>query len=258
MPGTHPTPSADSWRDSLAQAFGEVVGRPLASFPDVPYGACYTGNFLAESEVDGEPAWVDRAAPAGAEPVRPDHLLLTPPGDRDETVLVFDASRSLFTVVADAFPTGLAEHLPALGPAHGDLLSGAELGRLAERHGVDLAAEGVPGRAWRVWEARIASGDSLLDALRAATGLHAAAGPDEVPAGPGDAADEVEEEAHERVAAVRDDALRAYLAAFRDPESHDLALSLHAMADAETDDGLVIQREGAADQYEVTVRRAHG
>ncbi|KUO06862.1 hypothetical protein [Streptomyces sp. DSM 15324] len=200
---------------------------------------------------------MDHAAPAGEEPVRLDHLLLTPSGDCDETVLVLDASRSLFTVVADAFPAGLAEDLAALGPAHGDLLSGAELGRLADRHGVDLAAAGLPGKAWTVREARIASGDGLLEALRSATGLHAAAGPDDVPAGLGDAADEVGEEAHERVAAVRDDALRDYLAAFCDPESHALALSLLAMQDAETVDAPVIRWEGAVDQYEVTVRRAH-
>ncbi|KUN81257.1 hypothetical protein [Streptomyces griseoruber] len=262
MSDAHPTPPADTWRDTLAQAFGEVVGRPLSSFPDVPYGAYYTGNFLAESEMDQEPAWVDRAALAGEEPVRLDHLLLTPPGDCDETVLVFDASRSLFTVDPAAFPAGLAEELAAPGPVHGDLLSGAELGRIAGRHGVDLASAGLPGRAWTVWEARIASGDTLLDALRAATGLHATTGPHDVPAGLGDAADEVGEEAHERVAAVRDDGLRDYLAAFCDPESHDLALSLHAMRDAEddeeTDGTLVIRWEGAVDQYEVTVRRAHG
>ncbi|WP_460061531.1 hypothetical protein [Streptomyces sp. YKOK-I1] len=256
MSDAHPTPTADAWRDTLAQALGEVVGRPLSSFPDVPYGAYYTGNFLAESEMDREPAWVQRAALAGEEPVRLDHLLLTPPGDCDETVLVFDASRSLFTVVPGAFPAGLAEELAALGADHDDVLSGAELGRLAARHGVDLAAAGLPGKAWTVWEARMASGDSLLDALRAATGLHAATGPHDVPAGLGDAADEVDEEAHERVAAVRDDALRDYLAAFCDPESHALALSLHAMADAEADDALVVQWEGAVDQYEVTVRRA--
>ncbi|WP_416984868.1 hypothetical protein [Streptomyces sp. T028] len=260
MSDTQPTQLADAWPDTLAQAFGEVVGRPLSTYPDVPYGAYYTGNFLAESEMDREPAWVDRAALAGEEPVRLDHLLLTPPGELDETVLVFDASRSLFTVDPAAFPAGLAEELAALTPVHEDVLSGAELGRLAGRHGVDLAAPGLPGAAWTVCQARIASGDTLLDALRAATGLHAATGPHDVPAGLGDAADEVAEDAHERVAAVRDDGLRDYLAAFCDPESDGLALCLMEDAEDEEETGgtLVARWEGAVDQYEITVRRAHG
>ncbi len=140
---------------------------------------------------------------------------------------------------------------------------------------------------WTLWQGRIASGDTLLDALCAATGLTAATSPELVPAGLGDSADEVEEEAHELVAGVADPALRDYLAAFCDEESHDLALVRFAPADDEDgqdDEGdgdgdndfddadfdhdddyddydesqggtVVVRWDGAVDQYEVTVRR---
>ncbi len=274
---------SEEWGAALAQAFGEVLGRPLAGFDgNARYGTYYSGNFLAESELERDPVWVGRAALAGEETVTTPHLLLTPPGDLDESELVFDASRSLFWVESRELPAGLAPFAADLAAAveesatgrwRGALL-GADLGRIAERHGVDLASAELPAELWTLWQARLASGDSLLDALCAATGLTAATAPDLLPAGLGDAREEVAEEAHEQVAGVTDPALRDYLAAFCDPESHDLALVLFADADAdadddddaddeededgydETDGGTVVVRwDGAVDQYEITVRR---
>ncbi|MEV6972603.1 hypothetical protein [Kitasatospora sp. NPDC093806] len=246
-------PLTADWIAALAQAFGEVLGRPLDAYDaGARYGAFYSGNFLAESELDRDRAWVGRAALAGEATLTFEYLLLTPPGDLDHPSPVFDASRSLYLVDPAAFPAGLAADLSEL--ADGCVVPGAELGRLAERHGVDLAAPDLPATAWTLWQARIASADTLLDALRAATGLLGATSADEVPAGLGASADEVDDEAHERVAAVTDPGLRDYLAAFCDPESHDLALCLYDRDDP----NLVVQWEGAVDQYEVVVRRLDG
>ncbi|MCX4688389.1 hypothetical protein OG401_29510 [Kitasatospora purpeofusca] len=274
------------WEATLAEAFGEVLGRPLTEYADARYGAYYGGNFLDEAELDHDPVWVGRAALAGEETIGPRDLLLTPPGDTAETELVFDASRSLFWVDPRELPDTLAAFGADLAAAvaaseggqwRGALL-GAELGRISGRHGVDLASADLPREVWTLWQGRIASGDTLLDALRAATGLTAATSSDLVPAGLGDTADEVAEEAHELVAGVADPALRDYLAAFCDEESHDLALVCFAPADEDEDadadedqddyedddyddydesqGGTVVVRwDGAVDQYEVTVRR---
>ncbi|GAA1405163.1 hypothetical protein GCM10009639_51840 [Kitasatospora putterlickiae] len=270
-----PAVRSEEWEATLAQAFGEVLGRPLAEYDGkARYGAYYSGNFLAETELDRDPRWVGRAVLAGEETVAQDHLLLTPPGDLDETALVFDASRSLFHVESRGLPAELAAFAAELAAAveeagHGrwnGALLGADLGRIAERHGVDLASPGLPGDLWTLWRVRLASGDTLLDALLAATGLTAATSPELMPRGLGDSADEVDDEAHEHVAEVADPALRDYLAAFCDPESHDLALALYG-ADGEDgegdddgdgedeDDDVVISWEGAVDQYEITVHR---
>lgn len=213
----------------------------------------------------------------GEETVGPGHLLLTPPGDAAETELVFDASRSLFWVDPRELPDTLAafgaELAAAVAESEGGqwrgALLGADLGRISGRHGVDLASADLPRELWTLWQGRIVSGDTLLDALRAATGLTAATSPELVPAGLGDTADEVEVEARDLVAGVADPALRDYLAAFCDEESHDLALVRFAPADAgdHHDDGededydesqggtVVVRWDGAVDQYEVTVRR---
>ncbi|MFC5666417.1 hypothetical protein ACFP3U_26055 [Kitasatospora misakiensis] len=273
---------SEEWGAALAQAFGEVLGRPLAVYEDggARYGAYYGGNFLLESELERDPLWVGRAALAGEGTVTTSHLLLTPPGDLDETELVFDASRSLFWVESRELPAELAPFAADLAAAveesaagrwRGALL-GADLGRIAERHGVDLASAELPQELWTLWQARLASGDTLLDALCAATGLTAATSPERMPHGLGDSRDEVEEEAHEQVAGVADPALRDYLAAFCDPESHDLAFVPFAVDDEddedaedaeedavdydETEGGTVVVRwDGAVDQYEITVRR---
>ncbi|MEV0189968.1 hypothetical protein AB0I39_15685 [Kitasatospora purpeofusca] len=297
---TPPPGRSAEWAAALAQAFGEVLGRPLAEHGDADarYGAYYGGNFLDEAELDHDPAWVGRAALAGEETVGPGELLLAPPGDTAETELVFDASRSLFWVDPRELPDTLAAFGADLAAAVAEsergqwrgALLGAELGRTAGRHGVDLASADLPRELWTLWQGRIASGDTLLDALCAATGLTAATSPELVPAGLGDSADEVEEEAHELVAGVADPALRDYLAAFCDEESHDLALVRFAPADdegdfdedddedefedefdadddedADDDDDydydesqggtVVVRWDGAVDQYEVTVRR---
>ncbi|KJY27606.1 hypothetical protein [Streptomyces sp. NRRL S-495] len=275
-----PTRSAE-WAATLAQGFGEVLGRPLAEYEDgdARYGAYYGGNFLDEAELDHDPVWVGRAALAGEETVEPGHLLLTPPGDAAGTELVFDASRSLFWVDPRELPDTLAAFGADLAAAVAEsesgqwrgALLGADLGRAAGRHGVNLASADLPPELWTLWQARIASGDTLLDALCAATGLTAATSSELVPAGLGDSADQVEEEAHELVAGVADPALRDYLAAFCDEESHDLALVRFAPADADDDDDdeefedddydesqggtVVVRWDGAVDQYEVTVRR---
>ncbi|WP_328954611.1 hypothetical protein [Kitasatospora purpeofusca] len=280
---TSPPGRSAEWAATLAQAFEEVLGRAPAEYGEARYGAYYGGNFLDEAELDHDPVWVGRAALAGEETVDPGHLLLTPPGDTAETELVFDASRSLFWVDPRELPDTLAAFGADLAAAvaasesgqwRGALL-GADLGRISARHGVDLASADLPRELWTLWQGRIVSGDTLLDALCAATGLTAATSPELVPAGLGDTADEVEVEAHDLVAGVADPALRDYLAAFCDEESHDLALVRFAPADAddhqddhqddnedededydESEGGTVVVRwDGTVDQYEVTVRR---
>ncbi|MFD8318400.1 hypothetical protein [Kitasatospora purpeofusca] len=295
---TPPPGRSAEWEATLAEAFGEVLGRPLAEHGDADarYGAYYGGNFLDEAELDHDPVWVGRAALAGEQTIGPGDLLLTPPGDTAETELVFDASRSLFWVDPRELPDTLAAFGADLAAAvaaseggqwRGALL-GAELGRIAGHHGVDLASADLSRELWTLWQGRIASGDTLLDALRAATGLTDATSPELVPAGLGDSADEVAEEAHELVAGVADPALRDYLAAFCDEESHDLALVRFAPADVDEDEDegddeeddfpnedygddyddddfddydesqggtVVVRWDGAVDQYEVTVRR---
>ncbi|SDT48102.1 hypothetical protein SAMN05216371_2469 [Streptomyces sp. TLI_053] len=286
---TPPPGRSAEWAATLAGAFGEILGRPLDEYgdQDARYGAYYGGNFLDEAELDHDPVWVGRAALAGEEAVATGDLLLTPPGDTAETELVFDAGRSLFWVDPRELPDALAAFGAELADAvaasedgqwRGAVL-GADLGRIAGRHGVDLASADLPRELWTLWQGRIASGDTLLDALCAATGLTAATSPDLVPAGLGDTADEVEEEAHDLVAGVTDPALRDYLAAFCDEESHDLALVRFAPADDDDDDDdqdgdeddfdeddyddyddsqggtVVVRWDGAVDQYEVTVRR---
>ncbi|MEK2491714.1 hypothetical protein WN990_19375 [Kitasatospora purpeofusca] len=298
---TPPPPGRSAeWEATLAEALGEILGRPLTEYADARYGAYYGGNFLDEAELDHDPVWVGRAALAGEETIGPGDLLLTPPGDTAETELVFDASRSLFWVDPRELPDTLAvfgaDLAAAVAASEGGqwrgALLGAELGRIAGHHGVDLASADLPQEVWTLWQGRIASGDTLLDALRAATGLTAATSSELVPAGLGDSADEVAEEAHELVAGVAEPALRDYLAAFCDEESHDLALVCFAPADEDEDadvdvddedadadadddfhddDGdddddfddydesqggtVVVRWDGAVDQYEVTVRR---
>ncbi|MDY0811748.1 hypothetical protein [Kitasatospora purpeofusca] len=294
---TSPPGRSVEWAATLAQAFGEVLGRPLAEYGNeygdggARYGAYYGGNFLDEAELDHDPVWVGRAALAGEETVGPGQLLLTPPGDAAETELVFDAGRSLFWVDPRELPDTLAAFAADLAAAVAEseggqwrgALLGADLGLIAGRHGVDLASADLPRELWTLWQARIASGDTLLDALCAATGLTAATSPELVPAGLGGSAsaDEVGEVAHELVAGVADPALRDYLAAFCEEESHDLALVRFAPADADGDQDdhqddheddqddedydedydesqggtVVVRWDGAVDQYEVTVRR---
>ncbi|MFE6866764.1 hypothetical protein ACFVFS_09420 [Kitasatospora sp. NPDC057692] len=277
-----PAVRSEEWDAALRQAFGEVLGRPLAEYDGTArYGAFYSGNFLAESELERDPVWVGRAALAGEETVGTGHLLLAPPGDLDETELVFDASRSLFHVELRGLSGELApfaaDLAAALEEAEWDgALPGADLGRAAERHGVDLASPELPGDLWTLWQARLAAGgETLLDALLAATGLSTVTAPESMPAGVGEAGEELDGEAHDRVAGIADPALRDFLVAFCDQESHDLAFV--PVGPAEEEDGaeeaeeeadedeyaydvseggtVVVRWDGAVDQYEIVVRR---
>ncbi|MFB7473788.1 hypothetical protein [Kitasatospora sp. NPDC056184] len=273
-----PAVRSEEWDAALRQAFGEVLGRPLAEYDGkARYGTFYSGNFLAESESDRDPVWVGRAVLAGEESVTTAQLLLTPPGDLGETELVFDASRSLFHVEPRGLSGELAPFAADLAAALEEsewsgVLPGADLGRAAERHGVDLASPELPGDLWTLWQARVAAGgETLLDALLAATGLTGVTASASMPPGVGGAGDELDGEAHDRVAGVADPALRDVLVAFCDQDSHDLAFVPIDPADEEggedededaydvSEGGTVVVRwDGAVDQYEIVVRRLEG
>lgn len=247
------TPTSGDWESSLTQAFGVLLGRPLSDFePDADYAAHYSGNWLYETDINRDPAWLEPAVLTGGETISNENLLLL-----DEVgypQLRFDASRSLFEIDTHAaeFPAAFTEELAVVdlaGPGGLPQVRGADLARLTARHGVDLTAPDMPEEAWCLTEARIASDGTLLDALRVATGI--GEGLDSlVPRGRADA------ETEAAIAAVEHAALRAHLRAFCDTDSHDLALCLYDMRKAREEGGaLVAQWQGAVDQYEIAVQR---
>ncbi|MFI1031502.1 hypothetical protein [Streptomyces sp. NPDC020951] len=248
------TPAVDDdWERSLTQAFGVLLGRPLSDFdPGAEYAVYYSGNWLYESGSTTDPAWLEPTALAGRETRTDENLLLL-----DEVgypALRFDASRSLFEIdiYAAEFPAAFKEELAAVDLAGSGRLPevrGIDLARLTARHGVDLTSSGPPENAWCLTRARIVSDGTLLDALRAATGM--GQGPDGlVPSGTADA------ETEAAIAAVEHPGIRAHLRAFCDPGSDDIALCLHSMRKSWEENGpLVAEWQGAVDQYEITVQQ---
>ncbi|MDQ0938408.1 hypothetical protein [Streptomyces sp. V1I1] len=118
-----PTPTAgDDWESSLTQAFGVLLGHPLSDFDSgAEYAAYYSGNWLYETELDRDPAWLEPAALTGRETITNENLLLLDEVGYPE--LRFDASRSLFEIYTDAaeFPDAFKEDLAAVklaGPDH--------------------------------------------------------------------------------------------------------------------------------------------
>ncbi|WP_167546275.1 WD40 repeat domain-containing protein [Streptomyces zinciresistens] len=240
----------DDWESSLAQAFGVLLDRPLPEFDSAAqYAAYYSGNWLYETGTDRDPLWLEPAVLTGRETVTDDNLLLL--DEEGYPDLRFDASRSLFEIHTDAaeFPAAFKEGLAAVrvgGSEHYPQVTGADLARLTADHGVDLTAPDLSGKTWRLTDARIASDGTLLDALRAATGM--GEGPDNlVPCEETDATTEA------AVAAVEHAGLRAHLRAFCDPLSDDLAFRRNMSG--EKDGPVVATWEGAVDQYEITVKR---
>ncbi|MER5200594.1 hypothetical protein ACWD3J_41035 [Streptomyces sp. NPDC002755] len=248
-----PTPTtADDWKSSLTQAFGVLLGHPLADLDSgAEYAAYYSGNWLYETGFDRNPAWLEPAALTGRTTTSDENLLLL-----DETgypELRFDASRSLFEIDATArFPAAFTEDLAAVdlaGPGEMSRVRGVELARLTARHDIDLTSPQLPARTWCVTDARIASDGTLLDALRVATGM--GKGFDSlVPC------EETDPETEAAISAVAHAGIRAHLRAFSSRYSDDLALCPHAMRESREEGGTLVARwEGAVDQYEITVRR---
>ncbi|MDX3695487.1 hypothetical protein PV726_35160 [Streptomyces europaeiscabiei] len=263
MTNTTTIPVGDDWESSLLQAFGVLLGRPLAEYdhgPGVSYGTFYGGNFLEESELDRDPAWLTPAALRGEETVTVDGLILLDEVGVPE--LRFDPSRSYFTVESKGLPDALARELDALDAGNG--IRGDALAGLLERHGFDLTSPDAPAGAWRISKARIASDGTLLGALRAATAL--GDGPASiVPHAPSDVLTGTEEEGDEVVAPIAHDGLRSHLRSFGEPGSHTLDFQAGdtwnrswTKWQADQWDGLgslVTQWLGAVDQYEVSVVR---
>ncbi|MFD4576947.1 hypothetical protein ACFWNK_35475 [Streptomyces sp. NPDC058417] len=260
---TDTTPAADDWEASLIQAFGVLLGRPLTEYdhgPGVRYGTFYGGNFLDESELDRDPAWLTPAGLRGEETVTVGGLVL-----RDEEgvpELRFDPSRSYFTVDSKGLPDALARDLDALDAEDG--IRGDALAGLLERHTFDLTGPDAPSGAWRISKARIASDGTLLGALKAATALGDS--PDAlVPYTPPEVLTGTEDDGDEVVAPVAHDGLRSHLRAFAEPGSDILDFQADdtwnrswAGWQADQWDGLgslVTQWLGAVDQYEVSVVR---
>ncbi|MEV4310204.1 hypothetical protein [Nonomuraea sp. NPDC049624] len=240
--------TGDDWESSLWQAFGVLLDHPLSGFDaEAEYAACYSGNWLAETGFNTDPAWLEPAALAGRATISNENLLLLDEVGYPE--LRFDPSRSLFEIDAAApFPAGFRDELVAVKPAGSDRwpqVGGTELARLTARHGV-----GLPAGSWSVTSAAIASDGTLLDALRVATGM--GDGFDSLVPYEGD--DDPETAA--AVAAVEHAGVRAHLRAFCDPRSDELALCREDMRRARNEGGALVARwEGAVDQYEITVRR---
>ncbi|MEU2053393.1 hypothetical protein [Streptomyces bungoensis] len=243
--------TGDDWESSLTQAFGVLLGHPLADFDSgAEYAADYSGSWLYESQADTDPAWLEPAALAGRETITNENLLLLDEVGYPE--LRFDASRSLFEIdTAVDFPAAFKEDLAAVkvrGHERRPVVRGADLARLTARHGVDLTSPDLPAKTWCVVRARIASDGTLLDALRVATGI--GEGSDGlVPCEEKDAATEA------AIAAVEHAGIRAHLRAFCSPGS-DLGLCLWYMRKCrEEGSPLVAQWEEAGEQFEITVQR---
>ncbi len=248
-----PTPTTgDDWESSLRQAFGVLLGHSLSDFDSgAEYAAYYSGNWLYETEINRDPAWLEPTALTGRETITNENLLLL-----DEVgypLLRFDASRSLFEIdTAAQFPAAFEQDLVAVeleGSDRWPQVRGVDLARLAARHGVDLTSPDLPAKTWCVTKARIASDGTLLDALRVATGM--GEGFDSlVPCGRMDA------ETEAALAAVQHAGIRSHMGAFCDPRSDDLALCLHDMRKSREEGGALVARwDGAVDQYEITVQR---
>jgi hypothetical protein len=226
----------------VEQEFAALVGRPLSEFdPKAEYAVYYGGNFLHESESLWDPAWLKPAALRGEELTGMDHLYLTP--GECEYPLSFDASLSLFEVMADQVPEAVAEALAEVSLYDDEYLvvRGRDLARVLERHSFDLTGPGPQKETWCLRLARIASDGTLLDALRAATGVER--GPDGLIAHKG---------------------LHKHLRGFRKEDSHDLQHQFEQTASGDWDGDeeawerigtLVTQWLGSVDQYEVTVVR---
>ncbi|GAB1821743.1 hypothetical protein [Herbidospora sp. RD11066] len=210
---------ATAWDTALTQAFGSLLGRPLADHdPASVYGAFYGGNWLYETELDRDPGWVTPEALSGSETVSHPEVLILLDG---YTPLRFDASRSLFEVDPADFDEGAVAAVSVF--AKPGIVRGADLAGLLAGH------PGEPG--WTVWQACIASDGTLLGALKAATAI-------------GDGPESLIPPSDEPT----EKAALAHLEAFSDPESHDLALCSYALNDA-----VVAMWEGAVDQYEITI-----
>ncbi|WP_066364549.1 hypothetical protein [Herbidospora mongoliensis] len=210
---------ASAWESALTQAFGRLLGHPLADHdPAAAYGAFYGGNWLYETELNRHPGWVRPEALSGQEPVTHPEVLILLDG---YTPLSFDASQSLFEVDPADFDAGLVASVSVF--AKPGIVRGADLATLLAKH---------PGEPdWELWQARIASDGTLLGALKAATAIGDS---------PGSLIPPSEE--------VGEQAVLAHLEAFNDPESHDLAYCSHAQNDA-----VIGMWEGAIDQYEITI-----
>ncbi|MFE3016929.1 hypothetical protein [Streptomyces sp. NPDC059256] len=250
---SNPSTSGDDWESSLTQAFGVLLDRPLSDFPpDADYAVYYSGNWLHETEVYRDPAWLAEAVLTGRETITSENLMLLDEVGYPE--LRFDASRSLFEIDPSGadFPAAFLTDLVAADRAAVDDLPyvlGADLARLTARHGVDLTSPELPAGVWCLAKARINSNGTLLDALRVATGI--GDGPHSlVPCKPRDA------ETEAAIAAVEHAGLRAHLRAFCDSSSHDLRFFYDDIRDSRgEDDRVVAEWEGAVDQFEITVEQ---
>ncbi|MFG1680199.1 hypothetical protein ACGFNP_08490 [Nonomuraea sp. NPDC049269] len=241
--------TSHDWQASLEQAFGVLLSRPLPSFdPAGAYAAYYGGNWLYETDARTDAAWLDPAALTGETTLVMEHLLLN--GEMDYAPLRFDAKESWFGVDPQGLPEDFARDVDAMSLPSSDLIRGADLGQLLQRHRVDLTAPHLPEDVWCLYQARIASNGTLLDALRVATGI-----------GVGSASlvpyeDKIDAEGEERIAAVADAALRAHLRGFCDPSP--IADLSYLGADADNplekfECSVVAGCVGAIDQYEITV-----
>ncbi|MEU7854908.1 hypothetical protein [Nonomuraea sp. NPDC049141] len=241
--------TSHDWQASLEQAFGVLLSRPLSSYdPADTYAAYYGGNWLYETDARTDAAWLDPAALTGETTLVMEHLLLN--GEMDYAPLRFDAKESWFGVDPQGLPEDFARDVDAMSLPSSDLIRGADLGQLLQRHSVDLTAPHLPEDVWYLYQARIASNGTLMDALRVATGI--GAGPESlVPY-----EDKIDAEGEERIAAVADAALRAHLRGFSDPSP--IADLSYLGADADNplekfECSVVAGWVGAIDQYEITV-----
>jgi hypothetical protein len=166
------------WEQRLASAFEILLGRPLSSYAaEAVYAVYFDGNWFGEGEFDRAAAWVSPVALSGREAVAFDDLQLYYQG---EVPLRFDASESWFEITnADGRPARAAEDLADLPKGAAEdliaailpgsrftLVRGRDLAAVVDRHRIDLAAVD-----WRVAYPKIVSDGSLVDAMRAATGI---------------------------------------------------------------------------------------
>ncbi|MEU5695241.1 hypothetical protein [Actinosynnema sp. NPDC020468] len=218
---------SDDWRRQLTEAFGIMLGGPLAAHsPDADYAAYVGGDVFDEFGYNRDPAWVRPAALAGAEPVVLECGLF----DQGEPPSRFDAARSLFEFedLESAPHQGFAADVAEVAVADG-VVRGADLAVLAQRHGVDLADEAWAD-SWYVRYPRLVSDGTLFDAVRVALTL--GDGPESVLPLKAEATD-----AWARaLEAVEDPGLRAHLAYFCTDGGRGL---MHLGANQGSDDTLV-------------------